>query len=389
MKPHCTFGTKGAKRPSKVGARVAIVALVACTIGVVGIGGVRAKQAIAKRDAFAVERESARVASGHKAPMSVTHPTATTWKPHIEVTGTLRPWREADVGFELGGRLTRLNVQAGDKVNAGAVVAVLDASRAGAQVSQAEAQVRASEANLALAEDTERRTAALVESRSIPRVSGRANTSAIGAGPRPARGRTRFGRARENGRRRSPPPALLRPGDPSADRGRWCRAARQRAHSHRGPVAFSLERHARAKTTRRSCGSGSSVTLRYRDRTVTGKVTTVVPSLDQATRRAPVEIEVPNDKSAPLLAWSFVHAVIDAGAEVPAVRVPVSARRPGSQDELFKVEGGKLVIARAPFIVDADGMWVIRGAVSATDTIVLSPSVEAKNGDEAGETALK
>ena len=40
---------------------------------------------------------------------------------------------------------------------------------------------------------------------------------------------------------------------------------------------------------------GAPAQVTYRDRTVTGKVVAMVPSLDQSTRRAPVEIEVPNE----------------------------------------------------------------------------------------------
>src|SRR5262249_14220690 len=74
---------------------------------------------------------------------------------------------------------------------------------------------------------------------------------------------------------------------------------------------------------------GAPVSVTYRDRSVTGKVTAVVPSLDPATRRAPVEIEVPNDEANPLLAWSFVRGRIESRAEVPVLKLPGAARRPG------------------------------------------------------------
>ncbi len=75
---------------------------------------------------------------------------------------------------------------------------------------------------------------------------------------------------------------------------------------------------------------GAPVKILYRERVVDGKVAAVVLSLDQATRRAPVEIEVPN-AGADLLAWSFVRARISGRGEVDAVRIPALARRPGSQ----------------------------------------------------------
>jgi multidrug efflux pump subunit AcrA (membrane-fusion protein) len=125
---------------------------------------------------------------------------------------------------------------------------------------------------------------------------------------------------------------------------------------------------------------GAPVKVVYRERVVEGKVVAVVPSLDQATRRAPVEIEVPNTAS-DLLAWSFVRARIAGGSEVDAVRVPALARRPGSQDEVVKVEGGKAKIAKVSFAVDEDGSLVVQRGLAAADEVVLSPSSDVKDGD--------
>jgi ribosomal protein L2 len=121
----------------------------------------------------------------------------------------------------------------------------------------------------------------------------------------------------------------------------------------------------------------------YHEAIVDGKVIAIVPSLDQATRRAPVEIEVPNDQR--LLGWSFVRARILGKDAAPAVRLPALARRPGSQDEVVKVEtvSGKTVakIAKVSFATDEDGSLVVQRGISADDVILLSPSVELHDGD--------
>jgi multidrug efflux pump subunit AcrA (membrane-fusion protein) len=126
---------------------------------------------------------------------------------------------------------------------------------------------------------------------------------------------------------------------------------------------------------------GSAVTITSRDQSVIGRVTTVVPSLDQATRRAPIEVEVPNDPKTPLLAWSFVHATLDAGAEVSVLKVPANARRPGSQNELIKVEGGRARITRVVHAVDGDGNWLVRQGLALTDVVLLDADPETKDGD--------
>ncbi|MDB5219678.1 MAG: putative Co/Zn/Cd efflux system rane fusion protein, partial [Myxococcaceae bacterium] len=136
---------------------------------------------------------------------------------------------------------------------------------------------------------------------------------------------------------------------------------------------------------------GAPVKIVYRERIVDGRVVAVVPSLDQATRRAPVEIEVPNGASA-LYAWSFVRARISGGAEVDAVRVPALARRPGSQDEVVIVDrapgGGekpgntaRAKIVKVSFAVDEDGTLVVQRGLTTTDEVVLSPSSDLKDGD--------
>jgi multidrug efflux pump subunit AcrA (membrane-fusion protein) len=154
--------------PAGRGARIGLILGLALGVGFAGLLGVRVKQALAKKDAVATERVAAQERVQHKDPSKTAHPVATKWVPRVDLTGTLKPWRDADVGFETAGRLLRVSVATGDKVTAGQVLAVLDASRAAAQVGQAESQVAASEANLALAQDNLKRTEALAATKSIP-----------------------------------------------------------------------------------------------------------------------------------------------------------------------------------------------------------------------------
>ena len=153
--------------PKGGGRAVFIVALVV-GLGFAGLMGTKVSKALDKRNATSGERATAVVELAKKQPVEVVSPKSMRWKPRVELTGTLRPWREADIGFELAGRLVKLNVQTGDKVKGGTLLAVLDASRAGAQVNQAVAQTKAAEANLAIAEDNLKRTSALVATKSVP-----------------------------------------------------------------------------------------------------------------------------------------------------------------------------------------------------------------------------
>jgi trimeric autotransporter adhesin len=67
----------------------------------------------------------------------------------VDVTGTLQPSAETDLDFGTNGHVTAVNVQAGQKVPAGTVLANLDPSVANAALSNAQSALQAAEAKLA------------------------------------------------------------------------------------------------------------------------------------------------------------------------------------------------------------------------------------------------
>jgi membrane fusion protein (multidrug efflux system) len=363
----------------RLGARVAGVVGVLLVVGVSGLMWVRVKQAVARKEQVAQERTLAQAAATRKMPSRTVHAEPTRYRPKVEITGTLRPWRDADVGFELQGRLVRLNVATGDHVKAGKVLAVLDASRAGAQLSQAEAQTRAAEANLALAEDTLRRTEPLVASKAIPEAQAEQ-----------ARQQVALSRAQLEGSRAAQKLAQTGAGDHTIVapfNGLVTKAPTATGGVVQPGTALihieDLSKFRLSATVTEDDASlltpGTEVTVSTHDRTVTGKLTTLIPSLDQATRRAPIEIEVPNNQQ--LLAWSFVRATIDTGHEVSALRVPANARRAGSQNEIVLVRDGKAHVARVPHSVDRDGSWLVRDGLTGDDAILVDPNPDLKEGD--------
>jgi RND family efflux transporter MFP subunit len=366
---------------SGTGAKVAVAIGLIAALGLAGMLGVRVKQALEKKGSLATERVSAQAAAQAKVFAKIAHPEPTKYRPRVEVTGTLRPWRDAEVGFELGGRLVRILVATGENVKGGQTLAVLDGSSAAAQVSQAEAATHANEAQLALAEDTLRRTEALVATKSIPEAQAEQ-----------ARHQVALARAQLEGARASTRLAKTGAGEHAI-------VAPFQGLVTRAPTAAGgvvqpgaplvhiedLSKFRLSATVGEEdvllLKPGSAVTITSRDQSVIGRVTTVVPSLDQATRRAPIEVEVPNDPKTPLLAWSFVRATLDAGMEVAALRVPANARRPGSQNELIKVEGGRARITRVVRAVDADGSWLVRQGLAPTDVVLLDADPDTKDGD--------
>jgi RND family efflux transporter MFP subunit len=378
-----TSGVGGAAISGKRGARLGILIGLALGVGFLGLLGVRVKQAVAKKGAVAQQRAAAEEHKQAREPLQTVRPIAMTWTPRVDVTGTLKPWRDADVGFETSGRLVRIGVSVGDRVADGQLLAFLDGARAAAQVGQAESQVAAAEASLALAEDGRRRTEALAATKSV------ADSQAEQARQQVAVAKAQLEGARAATRLAKSGAGLQSIAAPFA-------GIVTRAPTGIGSVVnpgvplIHIEDTTHFRLSA-SIGSedvplvsrGSIVKVVCRDAVVEGKVIAVVPSLDPATRRVPVEIEVPNEGR--LLGWDFVRARILGGAEMTAFRLPALARRPGSQDEIVKVvsAGGKSVakLAKVSFAVDEDGSLVVQRGVADGDVVLLGASVELHDGD--------
>jgi RND family efflux transporter MFP subunit len=378
--------------PNRSSRRVALVLLIVSVLGLAAVLGVRIKQATAKRRAMEAQNgaEAQAQAASASAPGSVVivHPTATRWKPRVEVTGTLKPWREADVGFETSGRLVKVTVSPGDEVKEGQTLALLDGTTAGEMVAVKEASVRAAQANLALAEDALRRTETLAASKSIADAQveqARQQVALARAQLQAAQADARLAHAGQGQHAMFAPFAGVVTRAPTAGGG----------VVQPGTPLVHVEDLSRFRLSA-TVGEddvplvrvGEAARVTYRDRVVVAKVTALVPSLDQATRRAPVEIEVPNARGAAsdageaqLLAWGFVRAVIDGDGEVDAVKIPGTARRPGSQDEVVKVDAGRARIVRVVHSDDADGSWIVRRGLSSSDRVVATPSGDLRDGD--------
>ncbi len=367
------------------GVKIALVVSAAAVVAVGALLAVRVVEAKKKEAEIVTARAAAAAHALVKEPVSWVSPVLLKHKVRVELTGTLKPWREADVGFETPGRLVSIGVSTGDVVKEGKVLAILDASRAGAQVSQAESQIRAAEANLALAEDNLRRTEALAASKSVAEASAeqaRQQVALAKAQLDGARATTQLARSGAGLHSILAPVAgvvtraptgigaVVAPGAPLV---RLEDTSRFRLSATVGEEEASL------------LAVGAPVVVKYRDRLVTGRVIAIVPSLDQGTRRVPVEIEVPNDPAAPLLAWGFVRGVIEGKGEIDGLQIPAAAHRPGSQDEVVRLDGDKVTLVRVSRIVTEDGSWIVTRGLSPTDRIVFAPAPELRTGDVVGE----
>jgi RND family efflux transporter MFP subunit len=351
-------------------------------LAAVGVGlavwcGLRIKSALATREQLAAARADTARAATQKtsARVAVVAPAAASWQPTVALDGTLGPARETDLGFKAGGRLAAVRVRLGQSVRAGEVLATLDATEATAQVDAAGAQVRAAEAQLALTDDSDRRMGALMDKGAVSQMSG------TQAHQQRALAAAQLEGARAN-------LALAQ--------------AALRNHTLAAPFSGTITRvpsgagvivapgtplfHVQDTSTLKLDGtigegdvqlvrSGAPVEVAGH----AGTLTAVLGAVDAATRRVPVEAQLANDGS--LLAGSFVRAQVKGNKALAVLKLPSTALRPGSQDEVMIVKEGHLVARRVTFAIGGDGALYVRAGLDARDQVVAAPSPEAADGD--------
>jgi RND family efflux transporter MFP subunit len=351
--------------------------------------GVRIHTATREQRRLAEERAHAAKGATKETqtPVRVVHGTPGLWLPESAVDGTLQAIREADLGFKMQGRLQKIGVKMGDFVKRGAVLATLDDEEAAAQVAAARAQLRAAEAQFTLSEDTERRTNKLVSSGAQSQATGvqvQGQRSLAAAQVDSAKAQLRLSATMLDSSTLEAPFSGYITKVPS------------------GPGAVVSSNmtlfHLQDTSTLKWVGTigeadaalvhpGAPIEIIASGRTASGTVSAVLGSVDPATRRVPIEAIVKNDGSEPLLSGTFVRAVIKGVREVPVLRLPPGALRPGAQNEVMLVENGRLRAQRVLFQPAPDGSILVRSGLLKEDTVLLGASPEAKDGDLVGPIA--
>jgi RND family efflux transporter MFP subunit len=365
--------------------------LVGVVVGLLAVGGLvawtgtriatatQAQAAVAERRAAEAER-NAKLAKQPEQVQVVTAQ-AGSWVPVVELEGTLAPEQSASVGFKVGGKVGALKVKVGDQVKAGALLATLDATEAGAQSAAAAAQVRAAEAQLALAQDSERRTQALVQSGSFAEASGVQSSQQRAlalAQLDAAKAQLSLSRVALGNHTLTAPFAgtvtkvpdgigeVTGPGQPLFDV----------VNTRVLKLATTVSEH-----DANLLSPGAPVELEVEAGKVTGRISAVLGTVDERTRRVPVEASFDNPGF--LRSGAFVQARVQAKSEIPVLKLPHEVLRPGSQDEVMAVAaGGRLEVRHLVLAIDKDGTLLVRRGLSAGDQLVLKPKPEAKAGDQ-------
>lgn len=362
-----------------------IIVGIVLALGFVAWTGSRIVTATGAKKELAAKRqeESARTQAALNAPskVRVVTPVAQNWQPAVEFDGTLGAAQAAGLGFKVGGRISAVRVKVGDEVKAGALLATLDTTESGAQLKAAEAQVRAAQAQLMVAQDEERRTTQMVSTGSVAEAAGVQTTqrAALAAAQLDA-ATAQVGLVRASLANHS----LIAPFAGTVTK------VPDGIGAVVGPGAVQFEmvdtRSLRLKSTvseydANLLQTGGKISIETPVGTVEGELSAVLSSVDASTRRVPVEAVVKNDDNK-LRSGSFVRARVQGGAPIDVLKLPHTVLRPGSQDEIFSINGDTLVSRRVVYALDKDGSLLVRSGLNAGEQIVASPTPEAKTGDK-------
>jgi RND family efflux transporter MFP subunit len=360
-----------------------IIVLLASALGLAGWMAVRVQEAEKAKAVVALTRaeDNKKQLAALQAvrQVEVTRGVVGSWVPIVDIDGTLVAGQTAELGFKAGGRLQSVSVKIGDEVKLGQLLATLDSSEAVAQLAAARAQVRASEAGLALAEDSEKRTAPLVESGAIAEATGvqtsqqRALSVAQleAANAQLALAQVALGNHRLTapfaGTVTRAPDGLgtvVGPGSPLFQISSLGNLKLQ------GTVSVEDAALVRA---------GSPIALTVEGGQATGTITIVLGTVDQSTRRVRVEASVPNPGGL-LRAGTFVRAQATAEEGIPILKVPHGVLRPGTQNEVLVVTGAVLSSRRIAFSFASNGELLVRHGLGPDDQVVLDPKPEDVSG---------
>ncbi len=315
------------------------------------------------------------------APVTLTKVSTVKSAPREEITGALQPAKALQVGFEVGGRLARILVRKGASVGEGQIIAQLDPELADAQVQQAEAAVKAAEAQSSMATDVAGRNAELQKSGSVSDLQNKNSASgATAAAAQLQAARAQLAQARAARRRhdlKAPFAGVLidAPDQVGATIGP-------------GNALFTLEQldplvlkltvsdtarevlKVGTKVHVESVGAGAS--------TEDAWVRAVIPSADPATRRIPVELVVPN-KGARFTAHTLARAVLPMGSVEEALSLPASALSSQGGDHVYVVAGES--VRRIPVqVLERGAQKIVVKATQPIDQVVNYPAPDLQDG---------
>ena len=315
------------------------------------------------------------------APVSLARVTSVKSAPREEITGALQPAKALQLGFEVAGRLSRILVRKGATVDEGQVIAQLDPELADAQVQQAEAAVKAAEAQSAMAADLAGRNAALSKAGTVSDLMNKNSTSSAAAAAaqlQAARAQLLQARAARRRHDLKAPFAGVLIDSPDQVGATVSVGAALFTLEQLDPLVLKLTVSDSAREVLKvgtrvqvvAIGSGASTGDAY--------VRAVIPSADAATRRIPVELVVPN-QGAHFTAHTLARAILPMGSVEDALSVPSSALSSQGGDHVYVVAGDS--VHRIPVqVLERGAEQVVLKATQTMDQVINYPAPDLVDG---------
>lgn len=295
----------------------------------------------------------------------------------VALTGSLEPYRVADVKAQVPGVVTGLAVDRGSSVAAGAVLARIQAEGIRSQAAGAASGVAAARAQLSVAQRNLESARTLHEAGALSELELRgaeaqfeaaqaqlaaARSQATGASEQAGRTVVRAPFAGQVSARPVNPGEAVNPGQTVVT------LVDSRYLDLRGQVPVD-------QASRVRVGQPAEFTLTaFPGRTFTGTVARVDPVADPGTRQVGVTLRLPNEDGV-LIAGMFAIGRVVTGGGTRAVVVPVGAVRTAGGPHVLVVEGDQVV--RRPVTLgerdDAAGVVAVLSGVAAGERVIVSP----------------
>jgi membrane fusion protein, multidrug efflux system len=309
-------------------------------------------------------------------PLRLTRAKKVTTTARDEVTGQFNAAKTLPLGFELGGRIQRVNVKKGELVKQGRLLGSLDPEISDAQVQQAEAGVAAAEAGAELAADVAGRNQKLAGEGSVSDVQNKsAQVTSKQAAGQLAMARAQLAQAKAARKRHDlyapftgtivdapdQPGMLIGPGMPQF-------------------ILMQLDTLVLKATISETARAVVRPGLKVRVTSVaTGQSTedavvrVVLPSADPQSRRVPVEIDVPNADGR-FTAMTLGKASLPLGDARAAVIIPATALGTAGGDHLFVVQKDGTLKRLAVTVVERSGRDITVVPPEPVDQLVDYPT---------------
>ena len=331
------------------------------------------------------ERPFAPQEDGTVPAVTVVAPGAGTLEGTINATGTLAARREMPVGVVgEGGRVVSVNVEAGDWVGAGEVLAVIDRSVQNQQVQSASANIQVARADAELAQANLDRALQLVDRGFI----STADVDRLTATRDAANARVRVAQAQlgelqaRNARLNIVAPAaglvLTRNVEPGAVVGAGSGVLFNIA---RGGEMELLANVGENELAQLSVGNSATVTPAGTDRTFTGQIWQVSPVINETNRQGQARIALAYAPE--LRPGGFATAQIGSGTVV-APRLPESAIQSDERGSYVYIVGSDNKVARRNVtlgMVSDEGIAISSG-LDGSERVVMSAGGFLTEGDE-------